>query len=240
MKQNIAMSGACLVLLWACVWMMGCNASDAEVVDDRRAVAGGKETKVVVEQPSTSVRDAHVQEFQTVRTIPEEIFTEMVEQEEKLEEHGVRGSARDAKSYRPIYVRGHYSAAYVEPQTNKIAWRGMTCTHDDCTGQGHEGGAFVFADVYPELRVDASGELVGEIPPKDVVCPACNRHDRIERYSPPEAVLRRSELLAQLAEIRAARDAARKNGQPMPELTISPRAIQDELANLPLLYLLEE
>ncbi|MCG8583636.1 MAG: hypothetical protein MI757_02895 [Pirellulales bacterium] len=211
-----------LLLVAAC--MFGCNSSDPNIAEVRTS------DDVVHALPE---RAAQVRKARKIQALSPELYEEMSVQESRLLEHGVPG-------YRPLYVPGYYRAVYVEPMSRRLAWRAMTCTHPSCLAEGHEGGPFVFADVLPGLNVSADGKLVGSIVLRAVICPACNRTDAIERYCPPDVIRRRAELEAQLADIRAARDAARRNGEPMPTLTITPREIQREISDLPVLYLVEE
>ncbi len=211
-----------LLLVGAC--MVGCSSSDANVQDVRER---GDITRnlAVTEHVATTERDAQVRKARHIQTLSPELYEKMSEQEARLQEHGIPG-------YRPIYVNGYYRLVYEEPTSKKLARRGMTCTHPDCNGQGHEGGPFVF----PDVQVDADGKVINLMDR----CPACNRTGTIDRYSPPDVIRRRAELQAQLAEIRRLRDEARNNGTAMPTMSTSPREIMNDISNLPVLYFVEE
>ena len=166
-----------LTIMFFGIGIIGCQSSDEALVEKDKP----KEAAPAAAKPASANKLTEI----TTHTPKQR--KEMSKQEESLLKEGIPG-------FRSIYVAGEYQTVIRDPESGKLAWRGMTCTHPDCTGKGHDGGPHIFPDIHPGLDIDANGQMTGRPNAGALRCPACNRLDKVELYSPPSTIDRRNEL----------------------------------------------
>jgi hypothetical protein len=164
----------------------------------------------------------------------------MVANDKIFQREGVEG-------YRPVPVERTVSASgVIDPETGKIAWLAWTCYNPDCAGRGKGGGPLIFGKVWENARIDSTNQIVYDLVeakgPEDgakppIVCPSCGKVEFLSSYCSPQTELRRRQLDQELNDVRAARDQARAAGTPVPGNLRNPSEIQQELQELPKLFL---
>lgn len=111
-----------------------------------------------------------------------------------------------------VVTQGFKGNAYVNPETNRLCWPAMKCHDPACLAQdGNANDVVVFSrPLISSASVSADGQVV--IPSDSttnimIPCPQCNSVENVRRYKMSVEILRRSELDAELARVRTARDA---------------------------------
>lgn len=135
--------------------------------------------------------------------------------------------------------------AFVDPQTQQISWRAMTCYNPLCPGRGKGDGPLLFVKRWDNASIGPDGNVVwrlldsgAEQPP--ISCPACGDSSFVQPYDQPEVELRRRQLTQELADVRRKRAETRQAGLPMPVDLRPPRDIMIELDELPKLFLVPQ
>ncbi len=131
-------------------------------------------------------------------------------------------------------------SAYVDPESGKVAWRALGCFNPACAGRPN-GSMVIVARPFSHIQVSPSGDLIIGTPnmaelEKPFPCPVCSSQQYWRSYDPPESVLRRQELEAELAAAYAAYNSGGRRavgGRP-------PNEILEDIANLPKLFLIPE
>ena len=159
----------------------------------------------------------------------------------------VDGIAIAVRSEDEFFDRADAGNVQIDAATGKFLLTAYHCTNPNCVAEGKNGRPLLFTRRVPGMRVGEDGRADWKEADDDYLmanplpkCPACGQMRGVEVYLPPESQARRDQLLAELADARAQRRAARQAGEPLNGIDRNPMKIMSEIASLPKLYLRDD
>lgn len=151
----------------------------------------------------------------------------------------------EGPSFKEITIQGNPGPAAVDKKTGKLCWQALTCNNSECSGKKGK-HPFLFVHEIPGTEIGPDGKATyAEMDWGDrmdmmdeFTCPACNQRTVI-KYLPPETAKREAKLRKELKRSRRVMKINRE-GASTTEYYRAPVVIQEDLTNLPNLYLMPD